>query len=49
MEAAPEDAHLAKILLLDARRRGLEKANRALTDYYNYLVEDEEKALTSAD
>jgi len=37
-----------KILLLDARRRGPEKANRALTDYYNYLVEDEGKAPTSA-
>jgi len=37
-----------KILLLDARSRGPENANRALTDYYNYLVEDEGKAPTSA-
>jgi integrase len=37
-----------KILLLDARRRGPENANRALTDYYNYLTEDEKKAPTSA-
>jgi integrase len=37
-----------KILLLHARRRGPENVNRALTDYYNYLVEDEGKAPTSA-
>jgi integrase len=37
-----------RILLLDARRRGPENVNRALTDYYNYLVEDEAKAPTSA-
>jgi integrase len=37
-----------KILLLDARRRGPENANRALTDYYNHLIEDEGKAPTSA-
>lgn len=38
-----------KTLLLDARRRGPENVNRALTDYYNYLIEDEGKAPTSAD
>jgi len=38
-----------KILLLDARRRGPENANRALADYYDHLVEDEGKAPTSAD
>jgi len=37
-----------KILVLNARRRGPENANRALTDYYNYLTEDGRKAPTSA-
>jgi integrase len=37
-----------KILLLDARRRGPQNANRVLMDYYNYLVEDGGKAPTSA-
>jgi integrase len=36
------------MLLLNARRRGPENANRALTDYYNYLIEDERMAPTSA-
>jgi integrase len=36
------------MLLLNARRRGPQNANRALTDYYNYLIEDERMAPTSA-
>jgi integrase len=37
-----------KTLLLNARHRGPENANRVLTDYYNHLTEDEGKAPTSA-
>ena len=37
-----------KILVLNARRRGPVRANRALTDYYNYLTEEKGKAPTSA-